>query len=104
MTQTQEQKDIIDIKDEIKFIRKHLDHIKERQDDEDTEKIERNRKIDSIYNSLTDNQFNSNQGYITMLRAIQKTVILHDMLWKLTGIILIAGGVLAGLIKLILFK
>jgi hypothetical protein len=104
MVQTQEQKDIIDIKDEIKSIRKHLDHIKERQDDEDTEKIERNRKIDSIYNSLTDNQFNSNHGYITMLRAIQKTVILHDMLWKLTGIILIAGGVLAGLIKLILFK
>jgi hypothetical protein len=82
----------------------HLDNIKKRQDTEDTEKIERNRKIDSIYNSLTDNQFNSNQGYITTLRNIQTKVLFHDLLWRLSGIILIAGGVLAGLIKLILFK
>ena len=82
----------------------HLDNIKKRQDTEDFEKIERNRKIDSIYNSLTDNQFNSNQGYITILRNIESKVLFHDLLWKLSGIILIAGGVLAGLIKLILFK
>jgi|688.fasta_scaffold170284_4 hypothetical protein len=104
MSQTQEQKDIIDIKEDINSIRMHLDNIKKRQDTEDTEKIERNRKIDSIYNSLTDNQFNSNQGYITTLRNIQTKVLFHDLLWRLSGIILIAGGVLAGLIKLILFK
>jgi hypothetical protein len=104
MLQTQEQKDIIDIKEDINSIRMHLDNIKKRQDTEDFEKIERNRKIDSIYNSLTDNQFNSNQGYITILRNIETKVLFHDLLWKLSGIILIAGGVLAGLIKLILFK
>jgi hypothetical protein len=104
MAQTQEQKDIIDIKEDINSIRMHLDNIKKRQDAEDFEKIERNRKIDSIYNSLTDNQFNSNQGYITILRNIESKVLFHDLLWKLSGIILIAGGVLAGLIKLILFK
>jgi hypothetical protein len=104
MSQTQEQKDIIDIKEDINSIRMHLDNIKKRQDTEDFEKIERNRKIDSIYNSLTDNQFNSNQGYITILRNIESKVLFHDLLWKLSGIILIAGGVLAGLIKLILFK
>jgi hypothetical protein len=104
MLQTQEQKDIIDIKEDINSIRMHLDNIKKRQDTEDFEKIERNRKIDSIYNSLTDNQFNSNQGYITILRNIESKVLFHDLLWKLSGIILIAGGVLAGLIKLILFK
>jgi hypothetical protein len=104
MSQTQEQKDIIDIKEDINSIRMHLDNIKKRQDTEDFEKIERNRKIDSIYNSLTDNQFNSNQGYITILRNIETKVLFHDLLWKLAGIILIAGGVLAGLIKLILFK
>ncbi len=104
MSQTQEQKDIIDIKEDINSIRMHLDNIKKRQDTEDFDKIERNRKIDSIYNSLTDNQFNSNQGYITILRNIETKVLFHDLLWKLAGIILIAGGVLAGLIKLILFK
>jgi len=104
MSQTQEQKDIIDIKEDINSIRMHLDNIKKRQDTEDFEKIERNRKIDSIYNSLTDNQFNSNQGYITILRNVESKVLFHDLLWKLSGIILIAGGVLAGLIKLILFK
>jgi hypothetical protein len=104
MSQTQEQKDIIDIKEDINSIRMHLDNIKKRQDTEDFEKIERNRKIDSIYNSLTDNQFNSNQGYITILRNIETKVLFHDLLWRLSGIILIAGGVLAGLIKLILFK
>ena len=35
MAQTQEQKDILEIKDDIKSIRKHLDFIKEKQQIED---------------------------------------------------------------------
>jgi hypothetical protein len=103
-TQTQEQKDIFEMKDDIKSIRLHLDKIKQRQGDEDTYRIERDRKIDMIYNSLTDNQFNSNQGYITTLRDVREKVLLHDLYWRILFVVVLAGGLLAGAIKYLIPK
>lgn len=100
--QTQEQKDIININENIASIRKHLDTIKKRQDDDDFMRIEQNRKLDLIVNSLTDNDFNGKNGIITKLNSIEKTVMLHDLYWKVLVTILVASGVLFGLIKLIL--
>jgi len=101
---TQEQKDIFEMKEDIKSIRTHLDKIKQRQSDEDISRIERDRKIDMIYSSLTDNQFNSNQGYITVLRDVREKVTLHDLYWKILFVVIIAGGLLGGIIKYLLPK
>jgi hypothetical protein len=100
--QTQEQKDIVEIKSNIESIRTHLDNIKKRQDNDDLTRIETNRKIDMMYNSLVDNEFNGSQGYISVVRKLQEKVILHDLYWKVLLTIIIAGGVLAGIIKLLI--
>jgi hypothetical protein len=102
MEQTPEQKDIFEMKDDIKSIRNHLDNIKKRQDHDDLTRTETNKKIDMIYNSLTDNEFNANQGYISILREVHKKVTLHELYWRVLLVLMISGGVLAGLIKLLL--
>ena len=102
MENTQEQKDIIIIKDEIKSIRTHLDNIKKRQDNDDVTRSETNKKIDMIYSSLTDNEFNGNQGYITILREIHRKVTLHELYWRVLLTIVISGGVLAAIIKILI--
>jgi len=99
MNQTQEQKDIIEIKDDIKSIRTHLNTIKNRQDDEDKNRIEQNRKLDLIVNSLTDHEYNGKNGLITKLNNIERTVILHQMYWNILFVVILAGGLLAGAIK-----
>lgn len=101
-SQTQEQKDIIEIKDDLKSIRSHLDNIKKRQDNDDLTRIDTNRKIDMMYNSLVDNEFNGNQGYISVVRKLQEKVILHDLYWKILFAIILAGGVLTAVIKLLI--
>lgn len=100
-TTTQEQKDIQAIKEDILSIRKHLSNIKDRQDNEDMHRIETNKKLDFILNALTDNDFNSKNGYLTRLNKMEAMIILHDLYWKILFSILLGGGVIAGVIKLI---
>ena len=90
------------VTDEIKAIRTHLKTIKDRQDADDLRQIERDRKIDLIVNTLIDNDFNANSGLISEFRETQKKVILHDLYFKVLITIVIAGGVLTGIIKAIL--
>ena len=104
MATAQENKQITVIEEDIKSIRAHLKVIKDRQDEDDLSRTEVNRKIDMIYNSLTDNSFNSNNGYITILRQVEKIVILHDLYWKILLTIIIASGVLASIVKMYLTK
>jgi NurA-like 5'-3' nuclease len=102
MENTQEQKDIVEIKGEIKSIRTHLDNIKKRQDNDDITRSDTNKKIDMIYSSLTDNEFNGNQGYITILRETHRKVTLHELYWRVLLTIILSGGVLAALIKILI--
>jgi len=99
MAQTQEQKDIVAINENIASIRGHLKTIKERQDVEDSNRIEQNRKLDLIVNSLTDHDYNGKNGLITKLNNIERTVILHELYWKILFTFVIAGGLLVGAIK-----
>jgi hypothetical protein len=92
------------IEEDIKSIRTHLKNIKERQDQDDLNRTDQNKKIDMIYNSLTDNSFNSNQGYITILRKVETIVILHDLYWKIFFAIIALSGFSAILLKLFLPK
>lgn len=102
--QTQEQKDIQAIKDDLASVRQHLKTIKERQDQEDLTRGQMNTKIDKILNALTDNDFNSQNGYITRLVKIESMVLMHDLYWKILFSILLGGGGLALLLKLLVFK
>lgn len=99
MAQTQEQKDILEIKDDVRSIRTHLTTIKNRQDNEDLDRIERNKKLDLIVNALTDNDFNSKNGYLSRLNKIEQMVILHDLYWRILFAFILAGGLLAGALK-----
>jgi hypothetical protein len=104
MDATQEQKDILEIKDDIKSIRTHLNNFKANQLIEDSYRLEQNRKLDLIVNALTDNDFNGKNGIITKVNALEKKVDLHEVYWKVLLTVLIAGGVLAGLIKILIPK
>ena len=99
MQQTQEQKDIVNINENIVSIRKHLDTIKKRQDDDDLFRIEQSRKLDLLVNSLTDNDYNGKNGYISRLNKIESMVITHDLYWKILFTFILAGGILVGAIK-----
>ncbi len=92
------------IEEDIKSIRIHLKNIEERQDQDDLNRTDQNKKIDSIYNSLTDNSFNSNQGYITILRKVEAIVMLHDVYWKIFFAVIALSGFCAILLKLFLRK
>jgi len=79
---TQEQKDIQLIKDDIKSIRVHLDNIKTNQETLKTNKEVAEKKIDLIYNTLTNNEFNGHNGFVTRLNSLEKTVLMHETFWK----------------------
>jgi len=102
MHTTQEQKDIVFIKEEIGSVRSHLKTIKERQDSDDISRVEFNRKLDLIVNALTDNDFNSKNGYLTRLNNMEKMLLAHDLYWRVLMIVVLAGGLLAGAIKYLL--
>jgi len=99
MSQSQEQKDIVEIKDDIKSIRTHLNNIKANQLIEDGYRLEQNRKLDLILNSLVDNDFNGKSGIISKVNSLERKVSLHETYWNLLFIIILAGGLLAGAIK-----
>lgn len=86
---TQEAKDIDLIKDEIKSIRVHLKKIQDKQEDEEMKGFEYKRKIDTIYNSLVDNDFNANNGIVTKINAHERLLIIHDMYWKIAYVLLV---------------
>lgn len=102
--QTQEQKDIQAIKEDLASVRSHLKTIKERQDNDDLIRVQMVGKIDKILNALTDNDFNSQEGYITRLIKMETMVLMHDLYWKILFSILLGGGGLALLLKLLVFK
>lgn len=93
------EKEILDIKTDISSIRGHLKTIKDRQDVDDLSRIEFNRKLDLVVNTFTDNDFNGKNGFVTRFSNVEKSVIIHDMYWKITIALLIP--VYAGLIALI---
>jgi len=98
---TKEQQDIMTINENINGIRKHLDGIKKRQDDDDLFRLEQNRKLDLILNSLTDNDFNGKNGHLSRFSKIELMVIQHDMYWRILITIILASGIIAGLLKLL---
>ena len=102
--QTQEQKDIQAIKEDLASVRSHLKTIKERQDNDDLIRVQMVGKIDKILNALTDNDFNSQEGYITRLVKIETLVKMQELYWKIFFAILLGGGGLALLFKMIVFK
>ena len=89
MEKTQEAKDIDLIKDDIKSIRLHLKKIQDKQEDEEAKSFEYKRKIDTIYNSLVDNDFNGNNGIVTKINKHEQLLIIHDMYWKIAYVLLI---------------
>ena len=96
---TQEQKDIQEIKGDIQSIRQHLANIKLDKSIEEGYRLELNRKMDLIVNSLVDNDFNGKNGIISKVRNIEVMVLSHDLYWKVLITVILAGGVLAGAIK-----
>lgn len=96
---TQEQKDIQEIKGDIQSIRQHLANIKLDKSIEEGYRLELNRKMDLIVNSLVDNDFNGKNGIISKVRNIEIMVLSHDLYWKVLITVILAGGVLAGAIK-----
>ncbi len=96
---TQEQKDIQEIKGDIQSIRQHLANIKLDKSIEESYRLELNRKMDLIVNSLVDNDFNGKNGIISKVRNIEVMVLSHDLYWKVLITVILAGGVLAGAIK-----
>ena len=93
--QTQEQKDIVEIKSDIVLIksditgiRNHFDDFKKRQDLDDLSRISHNALIKEIHNSLTDNDLNGKNGYIKRLLIAEIKVNNHDFYWRvLFGVI-----------------
>lgn len=102
--QTEEQKDIQAIKEDLASVRSHLKTIKERQDNDDLIRVQMVGKIDKILNALTDNDFNGQEGYITRLVKMEMLVKMHELYWKILFSILLGGGGLALLLKLLVLK
>lgn len=101
--QTQEQKDILEIKDDIKSIRKHLDVIKEKQQIEDLSRTTQNAKLDLIVNSLVDNDFNGKNGLISRFNTMEVKVNNHDFYWRVLFGVIGGGALILALVK-ILYK
>ena len=99
---TAEQKDILEIKEDLKSIRGHLDKIKKRQDDDDLYRASQNAKLDLIVNSLVDNDFNGKNGMITRLNTMEKMVISHDFYWRVLFGIIACGALIIIAMKLII--
>jgi len=100
MEQTQEQKDILEIKDDIKSIRKHLDFIKEKQQIEDVSRATQNAKLDLIVNALIDNDFNGKNGLISRINTMEVKVNNHDFYWRVLFGVIAGGGLIVTLIKI----
>ena len=98
--QTQEQKDILEIKDDIKSIRKHLDFIKEKQQIEDVSRTTQNAKLDLIVNALVDNDFNGKNGIITRVNTMETKVNAHDFYWRVLFGVVSGGAFILALIKI----
>jgi hypothetical protein len=90
------------INDNINSIKRHLDKIKVRQDDDDLYRIEQSRKLDLIVNALTDTDFNGRNGHLTRFNKIEVMVLQHEMYWKLLITIVISSGIITGLLKILL--
>lgn len=99
---TQEEQDIKEIKGDIVSIRRHLDKIKEREDDSIIHRAELNRKLDIVVNSLTDNDFNAKNGYLTRLTNTEKIVLQHDTYFKALFVILIGSGIIGLIFKFLI--
>ena len=99
---TPDQQEIMTINDNINSIKRHLDKIKVRQDDDDLYRIEQSRKLDLIVNALTDTDFNGRNGHLTRFNKIEVMVLQHEMYWKLLITIIISSGIIAGLLKFLL--
>ncbi len=98
-----EAKDIDAIKDDIKSIRVHLHNIKTKQDDRDLSNISLTTKIEIIYNSLVDNDFNGNSGIVGKVSNHERKLIIHDMYWKIAYVLLIPAYIAIVTILLKLF-
>jgi len=101
MAPTQEQKDIKDIKEDIVSIRSHLKSLKENQEVNALNREAESKKLDLIYNTLTNNEFNGGNGWVTRLNNIEKTVQLHDTYWKAFFTIFGSGVVIGIIVKLV---
>lgn len=99
---TPDQQEIMTINDNINSIKRHLDKIKVRQDDDDLYRIEQSRKLDLIVNALTDTDFNGRNGHLTRFNKIELMVLQHEMYWKLLITIIISSGIIAGILKFLL--
>jgi hypothetical protein len=99
---TPDQQEIMTINDNINSIKRHLDKIKVRQDDDDLYRIEQSRKLDLIVNALTDTDFNGRNGHLSRFNKIELMVLQHEMYWKLLITIIISSGIIAGILKFLL--
>ena len=106
-TQTQEQKDIVEIKGdligikgEITSIRRHFDEFKKKQDLEDLSRISCDNMIREIHNALTDNEMNGQNGYIKRLLIAEIKVNNHDFYWKVLFGVVSGGAFILALIKI----
>jgi hypothetical protein len=99
---TPDQQEIMTINDNINSIKRHLDKIKVRQDDDDLYRIEQSRKLDLIVNALTDTDFNGRNGHLSRFNKIEVMVLQHEMYWKLLITIIISSGIIAGILKFLL--
>jgi len=98
---SEEQKQIEEINISIVGIKKHLDVLKEKELDASANRVEINNKLDTILNSLTDNAFNSNSGYLSRLNKVEKTSLRHDMYWIFFGFVILSSGIIAGILKML---
>jgi chromosome segregation ATPase len=91
------------IEENISSIRKHLDQLKTNNQDAISSRNEIDRKLDMVVNTLTDNEYNGKNGWVTRLNTMEKMVMMHDTYWKF--LIAICGGTfLIGLIFNAFFK
>jgi len=97
---SEEQKQIEEINLSIVSIKKHLEILKQNDIDGSANRFEINTKLDTILNSLTDNAFNSNSGYLSRLNKVEKLSLQHDMYWMFFGFVIISSGIIAGVLKM----
>ncbi len=101
---TQEQKDIATIKEDMKSIREHLNKLKQKDEDSQLLRGETNRKLDLLVNSLTDNDYNGGNGYLSRLNKTELKVQMHELYWRTLFVVFTAGGILALGVRFLIFK
>lgn len=102
MPQTQEQRDMIEIKAKIERIENHLSLFKKAQTESEDVHKENSKKLDLILNTFTDSPFNAENGFVKRLNRIEKAVDNHILYFQIVAGVVGAGSVLTLIVKFIM--